>query len=614
MSRPRHHLLLAFCLCLSSLIVSCSNDPYFRSAPTYIAYKDAPASALNRAWISGTSIRSLILMKHRGLTHPQTTNQRIAVAEREINRAQKQAKQSDTLAIANYLAATEALWPVVRAHPNPQQQNYWGPDKRIIIAHQLYAHAVGQSVELLIEHGRIHPGEEKISLTGHKLSINSSAPHHLTPSYFDSFHPIDTHRFGNVGEHHYRTIGLGAAAIGHRNPSPERKIANPLMPPHGVNIPVNAIIDFPRPGEARLTMSNLLKTDRTRITGNTRPLAANYSAAIAANMDDQSSLLGLAIALNPKKYGQHTGLFAIGPFDPDKIPVIFIHGLISQPSTWTTPSNYLLADRTIRENYQFFYYFYPTGATPLISGVKLRTELLNFYNSHDPQAQKNLRRTVLIGHSMGGLLSSVQSRNFDQALWQKIFQTSPSDRSTPQATATHQKTSDPKSIRAQVAPLFNPPSLPSVERTIFVATPHRGSELAGNWIGRIGSSLIRIPQSILTLQLNVTAQEMTAFGRNLINSSGPANSISRLKPNSQSLELLNAQPFNPRVRYHSIIGDRGRNNSPDSSDGVVPYWSSHLEGASSEAIVPGYHEAHRTKEAHQEMARILHLHLKETKN
>jgi hypothetical protein len=61
---------------------------------------------------------------------------------------------------------------------------------------------------------------------------------------------------------------------------------------------------------------------------------------------------------------------------------------------------------------------------------------------------------------------------------------------------------------------------------------------------------------------------------------------------------------------HSIIGDRGRGDTPDSSDGVVPYWSSHLDGARSERIVPSGHPAHQNKQGMEEVDRILRLNLR----
>jgi hypothetical protein len=61
------------------------------------------------------------------------------------------------------------------------------------------------------------------------------------------------------------------------------------------------------------------------------------------------------------------------------------------------------------------------------------------------------------------------------------------------------------------------------------------------------------------------------------------------------------------------MGDRGKGGNKDrtkpvSSDGVVPYWSSHLGGAQSELIVPSNHSAHQNKQAIAEVARILRLH------
>ena len=43
------------------------------------------------------------------------------------------------------------------------------------------------------------------------------------------------------------------------------------------------------------------------------------------------------------------------------------------------------------------------------------------------------------------------------------------------------------------------------------------------------------------------------------------------------------------------------------SDGIVPYWSSHVDGAKSERIVPSDHGAHQNPQAIAEVLRILKL-------
>ncbi|MNT83289.1 hypothetical protein D3C72_2231330 [compost metagenome] len=73
------------------------------------------------------------------------------------------------------------------------------------------------------------------------------------------------------------------------------------------------------------------------------------------------------------------------------------------------------------------------------------------------------------------------------------------------------------------------------------------------------------------------------------------------------MRLAAQLPIDPRVRYHSIIG----NHTPDqpldaSSDGIVPYRSAHLEGAASELIVPFSHSVQEHPRAIVEIRRILH--------
>ncbi len=83
------------------------------------------------------------------------------------------------------------------------------------------------------------------------------------------------------------------------------------------------------------------------------------------------------------------------------------------------------------------------------------------------------------------------------------------------------------------------------------------------------------------------------------------NSVDTLEPNDRFVLAVNKLPLAPGIPYHSIVGDRGRGDTPNSSDGVVPYWSSHLDGAQSELIVPSDHLALRNAEAVKEVERIL---------
>jgi len=145
-----------------------------------------------------------------------------------------------------------------------------------------------------------------------------------------------------------------------------------------------------------------------------------------------------------------------------------------------------------------------------------------------------------------------------------------------------------------------------VARVIFISTPHRGSVIAQNSIGRIGSSLIQKSIRYMNagreiMQASVVQEDPTVMKLNRL-----PNSIDTLSPNDPFVKEMNTLPMAKHIPYHSIIGDRGRGDTPNSSDGVVPYWSSHLDGAESEKIVPCGHGAQHTPEAIAEVVRILH--------
>ena len=88
---------------------------------------------------------------------------------------------------------------------------------------------------------------------------------------------------------------------------------------------------------------------------------------------------------------------------------------------------------------------------------------------------------------------------------------------------------------------------------------------------------------------------------------GFPNSVDTLAPNNRFVLAINKVPITPGIPYYTIVGDRGRGDTPKSSDGVVPYWSSHLDGAGSEFIAPCNHSSPLNPQAIAEVHRILKL-------
>ena len=148
---------------------------------------------------------------------------------------------------------------------------------------------------------------------------------------------------------------------------------------------------------------------------------------------------------------------------------------------------------------------------------------------------------------------------------------------------------------------------PEIARVVFFATPHRGSDLAVHPVSEFFSRVIRLPAEFIDSDRHQLLSALREEYRELFVE--PANSLVFLRANSPLLKSILALPMRPGVPYHSVIGDQGRGDTPNSTDGVVPYWSSRLDGAKSERIVPSGHGAHEHPEGIAELKRILRLHL-----
>ena len=88
-------------------------------------------------------------------------------------------------------------------------------------------------------------------------------------------------------------------------------------------------------------------------------------------------------------------------------------------------------------------------------------------------------------------------------------------------------------------------------------------------------------------------------------------SVHTLSPRDPALHALVDLPI--EVPFHSIIGQNHAGAVETSSDGVVPYASSHLDGASSEIVVRRGHSVCENPDAQREVIRILRLELNREK-
>jgi len=380
--------------------------------------------------------------------------------------------------------------------------------------------------------------------------------------------------------------GVGAPMVGVIN-TPDANTAN--RPAQGFAEPVTAIAKFSpasKSGATPVTLSFLDPRTKDEITLDEvkLPVRADFTAPIAFYPAVRGAVFGVAAMIRSDKSIQHSGIFFCEPFDPQKIPVLFVHGLMSSPHAWLEFINEMNANADFRKRYQAWVYFYPTGLPIAGNAYRLRNALADVAR-HYP-LKRNL---IVVGHSMGGIISNMQVVNTKLDLWQKIFG----------AKSQEILAQTPPDSLLRKALIFE--ANPYITRVIFVATPHLGSRLATLKISEIGASIIRMPTAALKgfNQSKSVVEEVMPGVKSIPNSVLGLSPASPLLKGVHDLKIV--------VPYNSIIGNRGKDNIPlaKSSDGIVPYWSSHLDGAESELIVPTGHDAFNCPQSVHEVLRIL---------
>jgi pimeloyl-ACP methyl ester carboxylesterase len=501
----------------------------------------------------------------------------LAAAEEELTKAKKFQKSEPTRALGGYLAAAQAA--------SRQLEGNAGD----VRARQLYNFAVARCLEV-IESAPLDPWSHPLAAPGPDgeyvvTTVRPKGPDRNPAAY--SIVPADNLDIGGSYFDKRVTVeGIGAplVAAGRQAQTDFRKnFSTPRL--YGT---ATAIIRF-RGHNAQIEFFEPLSTERISFAGHTSRLAADYTAPLAVALTkERPEKLGLARFLQPGKYADTARMARLQAYDPNRIPVIFVHGLQDTPASWAPMINTLREDPEIRRRYQFWVYSYPSGYPYPYSAALFRQEL-----DAIARAFPNRQRVVLIGHSMGGMISRLMVTDVGDKIWRERFGKSPAETQLP---AESKKLLEDSLV-------FN--CRTDVRRVVFIATPHRGSILASNWIGRIATKLVRTPLFFATIPIRAIAAAsadpaMASFTK-------IPNSIDTLSPKSPFVRSIDRFPIASRVPFHTIEGDRGRNNAPDSSDGVVPYWSSHLKGAQSELIVPSNHSAHQNPKAIAEVRRILKL-------
>ena len=335
---------------------------------------------------------------------------------------------------------------------------------------------------------------------------------------------------------------------------------------------------------------NPYQAKTAQINSQTYTLTANYSVPYGLWLSDhQLGKAGYFTLLNREENLRMPHVFMLEPYQPNKKIIVMIHGLASSPETWVSLTNNIMGDQKLRDHYQVWQVFYSTNMPIFESRFQINALLKQAFAQVQPNTP-SAQDAVLIGHSMGGIISRLLVSDIDisaQAIPLMNYEQNTQLQRNP-------------IIRERF--VFKP--LQPISRAIFIAAPHHGTEYADRWFTNLAKKLVVLPLSFLD-DVNIKIPNSNNSSIGLIKS-GPAD----LSEKSRFMLLTKQILPSKTIPYHSIIGNQSKTTFVEQmSDGVVPYQSSHLEGAVSEKIISGGHSIHESPDAILELRRILRAHL-----
>lgn len=502
----------------------------------------------------------------------------LAQAQASIIRSLKRSEHRPLDAMYGFLSAADTALANLRTQPGNSD------------ALHNYNFAVARVVGL-IRDAQLEPWSEPLVVPGpsggYQLTHRPDPRPQWNPTLYD-FLPADQIDIeGSYVSERTLRAGLGAPLVARGKSATDFR--NRDFMTRRVFYGVTAVLRF-EGSKAVLAFEDPLASETVAVQGRRYPLAADFTAPLAVMLAEANPRkFEMLRALRPAEFSETARIARLEPYNPNKTVVLVIHGLMDSEATWTPMVNELRGDPEIRKNYQFWFFSYPSGDPYPYSAALLRRDL-DAIQERFPITKP----MVVIGHSMGGCISRLLITDTGDRLWSHLLSAHPDE--------LKMKAADKELIKECL--IFE--RRKEVGRVIFIAAPLRGSEMATDWIGRLGSKLIKMPGRLMNIG-NEVAAAVRRSGSDL-EVRGIPNSVDTLSPENRFVKAINNIPITPGIPYHTIMGTRDKGGPPDCSDGVVPYWSSHMEGAKSEKLVPSGHSAHRHPEAIAEVKRILKLH------
>ena len=350
-------------------------------------------------------------------------------------------------------------------------------------------------------------------------------------------------------------------------------------------------------GSAAASLELYSAYDDTEVTVNNRvvPLETDTTTPTAYQLENESLLWDFGLnAFLGKLTTIPNKLVLMQPYQPGRIPVVFVHGTMSSPVWWTEMWNTLCADPQLRRTYQFWCFMYNSNALVTLSAADLRDSLRKEVALLDPDKKDPaLRQMVVVGHSQGGLLANLTVVNTEDRLV----------RSLTDKDIDSLNISDELKALLRRALIIEP--LPFVKRVVYISTPHRGSYRSSQWIRKIALKIISLPSTIVTFPISAYSF-LKDDVKNLFGDHLPTTSLDSMSPGNPVMKELANIPLPPGVKGNSIIAVKNPGDPKELwNDGVVEYSSAHLDGMESEFIVHSGHSCQGHPLTIEEVRRIL---------
>lgn len=447
----------------------------------------------------------------------------------------------------------------------------------------------------------------KMPLSGRIVSVSIPFPSPwLSMDQLGAFEFANDYELKNLRNRH-TTDGLGVPIMTRRRRPQqqselEKYYADDLTVPITVLVRNDSDVAF-QSSHFQLQLFDPRESDGVLIGETLVPVATDLSTPLAWFLTNPcNSLLETFAFLRPDRASRLEGLYMVQPFDPDRIPVLMVHGIWSSPLTWMEMFNDLQSDPVLRDKYQFWFYMYPTGEPLAFTTAKLRERLKTLRAECDQLGRnRKLNDMVVVGHSMGGLMAYLLSVDSEDKLWNAV-----SDKSLAEIQA------DPQT-QEKIRQVYFFESDRSIDRIVTIASPFKGSNFSNGITRWITGAIVSIPQATAQLSDLIFMQN----GRDQMSKIlASRTSVDSLNKDSAVLQLIGHTSIPEQIVHHNIVGlqpKRWWKFWSKSSDGVVNYESARRTDAVSEVRVKASHShVHRSPDAITEVRRILLEHLKTT--